>query len=283
MIELRNNIVCAKINRQGAELQEFQKLAGENVIWRKNDSHWNRFAPILFPIVGRLKNDMYIFNGNSYRMKQHGFARDCQFEIIDQANDHVSLRLQANSFTAEQYPFDFELWQCFELIGYKLKISSVVKNCSEKKLLYSIGGHPGFHLADDLSNYYLDFGKNIRVEQYLIEGNYYSGKTQPLHLSQTFCLANNLFEEDAIVVKPVPINHIRFCHKTLGEILTLSCDDWTAFGLWTKIGAPFFCIEPWWGWADDLISDGQLEKKNGILTLDSFGERTHSFTIQLPV
>ncbi|MEY3085868.1 MAG: hypothetical protein RL037_2067 [Bacteroidota bacterium] len=281
MIEIRNDNVLASIHSVGAELQELCLVGKENVIWRKNTKDWNRFAPLLFPIVGRLLNDRYSHHGIFYEMKQHGFARDCEFTVIHKERESVSLLLTSNEKTKIHYPFDFELIQRFELCNNTLKISSNIINLGETPMLYSIGGHPGFHVEGNLEDYYLDFGGQMLLDQHLISGNFYNGKVKPLELSREFYLSKELFEVDAIVFKQVPFNHISFCHKKIGKILTISCKDWTALGLWTKAEAPFFCIEPWWGWADDLSSNGNLKSKNGIIALAQHEQRTHEFSIEL--
>ena len=52
--------------------------------------------------------------------------------------------------------------------------------------------------------------------------------------------------------------------KKSPKLLMLPYDTWTAIGLWTKPGAPFFCIEPWWGWADALDASGMLKEKQSF-------------------
>ena len=281
MISIKNDIIEASINELGAELQSLKKINGENVIWKKNEFYWNRYAPLLFPIVGRLINDSYHHKGENYVMKQHGFARDCTFEVVSCAADKVTFRLSANEFTLKQYPFSFELLQCFELVDATLNISSKVKNTGEEILYYNLGGHPGFHIDGILGEYSLDFGGNFQTMQHLIEGNYYSNESKPIELTNSFQLQDSFFEKDALVIKDVPFDKVSLVHNKKGKLVSMQCKDWTAIGFWTKIGAPFFCIEPWWGWADHLNSSGILYEKKGILSLNSNEARTHQYSIIL--
>ena len=281
MIKLRTPELSIIIDRMGAELQEIQHIDRGHIIWKKDDTIWNRFAPILFPIVGRLVNDQYTLEGEVYTMRQHGFARDQVFEVLEHNETSVTLCLKANEDTRVQYPFEFELRVTYVLIGQLLKISHEVINKDSKDLLFSIGGHPGFHIEGNLNDYVLDFGGEFTVEQHLITGNYYNGETKDLSLNRTFNLSDSLFASDAIVIKSPPFQSIGFGKKDVPKLLTLHCKDWSAVGLWTKPGAPFFCIEPWWGWADAINSPGTLIEKEGIMSLAPGRHSIHEYSIEV--
>ena len=267
MYRLNNQHISITINPLGAELQELTHMEHGNLLWKKDDTLWNRYAPILFPIVGRLVNDQYTVEDEVYTMRQHGFARDKVFEVLEYNETSVTFCLKANEDTRAQYPFEFELRVTYVLIGGMLIISHEVINRDAKDLLFSIGGHPGFHIEGNLNDYVLDFGGEFTVQQHLITGNYYNGETKDLHLNRTFDLTESLFASDAIVIKAPPFQSIGFGKKNGPRLLTLHCDSWTAMGLWTKPSAPFFCIEPWWGWADAINSLGTLKEKDGVMSL----------------
>jgi galactose mutarotase-like enzyme len=279
VISLQNPHITASISEQGAELQSLNHAEHGNIIWRKNDRHWNRFAPILFPIVGRLLQDQYRYGNETYAMKQHGFARDEMFEVIEQTATKVVLKLADNERTRLQFPFAFELFVTYELLDHAINIHYGVRNTGNSPLHFSIGGHPGFHLDGNLSDYYLDFGGEYVLPQHLIEGNYYSGESRDIKLSRNFKLEDSLFQADAIVLKNPPFQSLGFGKQGIGNIFTFHCKDWTALGLWTKPGAPFFCIEPWWGWADAIHANGKLEEKEGIQALAPEGQSTFEYTI----
>ena len=281
MVTIENNLQKIGINPLGAELQELTHVEHGNLLWQKDDALWNRYAPILFPIVGRLVNDQYTYDGNIYAMRQHGFARDQVFDVLEHHETSVTLCFKANDHTRAQYPFDFELRVTYELIGRMLNISHEVINRDAKDLLFSIGGHPGFHIEGNLNDYVLDFGGEFTVQQHLITGNYYNGETKDLHLNRTFDLSDSLFASDAIVIKSPPFQSIGFGKKNGPKLLTLHCDSWTAMGLWTKPGAPFFCIEPWWGWADAINSPGTLKEKEGIMSLAPGRHSIHEYSIEV--
>jgi galactose mutarotase-like enzyme len=280
MFKLQSARVEIMINPLGAEIQQLKHATHGNVLWQKNDQIWNRFAPILFPIVGRLMNDQYTLNDQSYTMRQHGFARDQVFQVIEHSEDSITLRLTDNEQTLAQYPFRFELLVKYTLYQDKLEIEHRVTNLDVKELYYSLGGHPGFHIEGKLSAYDLDFGDDYTVQQHLITGNYYNGKTKEIQLSRKFELSDDLFASDAIVIKSPPFQSIGFGKINGPKLFSLHCDTWTAVGLWTKPGAPFFCIEPWWGWADALNSSGNMKEKEGIISLEPGTHSTHKYCIE---
>ena len=281
MYFLQNDSIILRVNALGAELQEVQHRQHGQLIWTKNDAIWNRYAPILFPIVGRLLNDQYTYNGKKYTMRQHGFARDFIFDLALQNDQTLIFSLVDNEATRKHYPFAFELQVIYTLLEQELTITHRVINRDNKPLLFSIGGHPGFHIEGNLNDYTLDFGGKFTVPQHLITGNFYNGKTKDLHLTKSFLLTDHLFESDAIVIKSPPFQSIGFGKKDVPKLLTLHCNDWSAVGLWTKPGAPFFCIEPWWGWADAINSAGSLEKKEGMISLAPGRCSKHEYSIQV--
>lgn len=281
MFRISNGLIEATVSPHGAELQELCVRGQENLIWRKDDQIWNRFCPILFPIVGRLLNDTYTYQGKAYAMRQHGFARDQTFHAVDQSPTSITLCLTDSEVTRGQYPFAFELHVTYTLTDHSLEIKHGVFNPGREELLFSLGGHPGFHLVGTLDEFWLDFGGEYNVKQHLITGNYYNGATRDLSLNGRFKLSDELFASDAIVVKSPPFQSIGFGKNDGTRLLTLHCEDWSAVGLWTKPGAPFFCIEPWWGWADALDSDGTLDCKEGIVRLAPLQQREFAYSLEL--
>lgn len=281
MIEVRNQKVIVKINPFGAELTELSKVQGKNVMWEKDDSYWNRFAPNLFPIVGRLKNDKFRYEGKHYSMSQHGFTRNRTFELINNSDFKAVFRLKSDEITKKEYPFDFIFDVEYQLIDSELLVKYRIENRGEVKLPYSVGGHPGFAIEGKLTDYYLDFGRAFSTKQWLLEGPYYSGKTVDLTIDNKLQLDYSLVEKDAIVMRKPPFNRVILGHKDRGGVVAVSYDQLDAIGFWSKTDAPFFCIEPWWGWADRIDATGDLLEKEGLHFLNPNEEKEHSYRIEL--
>jgi galactose mutarotase-like enzyme len=271
-VKLQNNQYTAEINLVGAELIFLGKKTEANILWFKQTEHWNRVAPNLFPIVGRLVNDSYTFNGKSYPLTQHGFARDRIFEAVEQTENSVRLRLISDSESMDIYPFSFVFDVCYLLSESGLTISYETQNTGKGTMYYSVGGHPAFQLEEPLENYYLEFDSDIQLEREELAGSYFSGETSYYGVSTHLNLSSELFENDAFVMKNPDFSSVSLKHSSGKTLVQMKCDSWTAIGFWTKKDAPFICIEPWWGWADDADASGKLEEKAGIRNLDS-GER----------
>ena len=280
MIRLSSNNIIAEISSKGAELKYLSKTNGENIMWSVDDAYWNRCAPILFPIVGKLKNDRYYWNDNSYTMKQHGFARDMEFQLIEQSANKVVFLLNTSESTIEKYPFHFELTVEYRMEENKLITTYTVKNTGKEALPFSIGGHPGFALNDNLENYFLQFPQDARAPRHLIKDGLYSGETTEVLFKKKHQLIKEDFSQDAIVVKQPLFNEVTLVHIDQ-PIVTMHCSDWTAVGFWTKENAPFFCMEPWWGWADHVDSTGKFNDKEGLTWLRPHDQRSFSYSIEV--
>jgi galactose mutarotase-like enzyme len=238
------------------------------VLWSKQTAHWNRVAPNLFPIVGRLVDDSYTFGGKTYPLSQHGFARDRDFEVATQTESEVRLRLVSTRKSMDIYPFSFVFEVVYALSASGISISYETQNTGTETMYYSVGGHPAFHLDEALENYYLEFDHAVQLEREELAGSYFSGKASYYGVSNHLNLSDELFENDAFVLKNPLLKSVRLKHLDGATLVEMLCDSWTAIGFWTKKGAPFFCIEPWWGWADHADTNGKLEEKAGIRSLN---------------
>lgn len=278
-IRIHANGLTANIQLKGAELTYLKGKNGENLMWQVDEIYWNRCAPILFPIVGKLKNDTYQWKKHTYHMKQHGFARDCQFKLIEQYENKVVLQLNASNETKQLFPFDFQLTITYECLATGLKITHNVQNTSNDELPISFGGHPGFHLADSLSNYKLVFPNAFTEKRWLIANGLYTGEFEEMTINKELELNDSLFAFDAIVFKKPPFQTVDLVHQKHGKLVTITCDNWDAVGFWTKKDAPFFCIEPWWGWADYSNQSDDYRKKEGLYWLKPNELKTFSYCI----
>lgn len=281
MVILDNSILKAKINLLGAELVELQVKGKENILWIPDFSFWNRTAPNLFPIVGRLVNDCFQYNHSSYEMKQHGFARDLPFFIVNQTHTMVELKLADSEETRKNYPFNFELKVIYELKENRIEISYKTFNKGEITMPYSVGGHPGFALNLPLKNYRLNFHTSFEADRWLIENSFYTGQKQSMKIDHYLNLENEYFFNDAIVFKQPKFTKVTLENFNDEKIVTVGSSNWDAIGFWTKQNAPFFCVEPWWGWADSSNSSGKIEEKEGLHWLEPQSEETVSYFIHI--
>ena len=280
--KLSNSILSIAINSKGAELISIQNnQTKREYIWEGNPEYWGKHAPILFPIVGTLKNNAYQLNGQNYTLPRHGFARDCEFKIISQEAHKIIFSLQENNASLAIYPFAFELQVSYTLIKNELVIGYLIRNNSQTTMPFSIGGHPAFALKNAFTDYSLRFEKEENLFRYPLENDLISDKTAIIQLQQNILPLNySLFEKDALVFKSMASNQIQLLEKNV-PILNFKYHDFPHFGLWTKVGAPFNCLEPWLGYADTVKANGNLMEKEGITLLEANSKKEISFSIEI--
>lgn len=279
---ISNEKYSATINSKGAELNSLvNKSTHREYIWEGNPEFWGKHSPVLFPIVGALKNDSYEYEGKKYSMSRHGFARDFEFEVLNNDAQSVTFELKANAATLQKFPFLFSLKIDYELIENKLVITYYINNNSNKEMPFSIGAHPAFALPNGFTNYALDFEKEEQLITHELESNLFSGATRTIELNETkLPLKYSLFEKDALVFKTLQSKRVTILENNT-PLLSVTFEDFQSLGIWTVQNAPFICIEPWIGYADNYDSNGDLFKKEGIQILEPNREFKAQFLIEL--
>ena len=279
-ITIQNQAIKAVIKTKGAELSSLQK-GGKNYIWEINSEFWNKTSPILFPIVGALKNGEYFYEGNAYKLSRHGFARDFEFEVIENSENTVVFSLKSNEETLKVYPFHFELQLSYILEGNKLVVKYEIINRSSEKMYYSIGAHPAFNIDGNFEDFSLIFDDEKDLETYKLEKDLFSGKTEILKLNgNVLPLQYELFEEDALVFKNFATKSLTLA-KNNESVMKVSFPDFPYLGIWTKKDAPFICIEPWLGIADNANASGKIEEKEGIQILENNSKKQIAWSVEL--
>lgn len=264
--QISYNTISIEVNSLGAELIQFSK-GDTKYIWNVDEAFWNKTSPILFPIVGRLKNDYYNLNGKNYNMARHGFARNYNFTLLHKTKNSISFQLNDNEETFSIYPFKFELILTYTIESYGLKIDYSVTNKSEDTMPFSIGAHPAIKIDSDFENYSILFEKDSLLNCHELENEQFSGQTKNINLDNNRLNLNyNLFEKDAIVLKKFDSKYLTI-YKHNNPLIKISFDNFPHLGIWTKTNAPFICIEPWYGYADNQNSTGELTTKEGMIHL----------------
>jgi galactose mutarotase-like enzyme len=263
IVTISNGILTATINTLGAELISLVKNT-KNYIWQVDELYWNKTSPVLFPIVGRLKNDSYTFNGKTYQLPRHGFARNMEFTFDKKSDSQVIFEINETEETKAIYPFCFKLLMAYTLMENELVIEYFVRNQSDEVLPFSIGAHPAFAISENFENYSLQFNAADTFETHHLENESFNGKTTLVDVkNKAIALNYALFEKDALVFKQLNSNEITLKNNDRA-ILKVNYDHFPYLGIWTKQNAPFLCIEPWCGLADSSNHNGDLEEKEGI-------------------
>ena len=280
IITLSNTKISASINTIGAELSRLEKN-NKNYIWTVDEAFWNKTSPILFPIVGRLKNDSYSINGKSYELPRHGFARNFDFKIENQTENSVIFSLESNAETLQQFPFEFELKMEYRLTENGLEITYLVSNKSNEVMPFSIGAHPAFVIDNAFDNYNLVFNQSEKMISHQLENEQFDGSVREIEAKNgKINLDYSLFEKDALVFKKLKSTNITL-QKNNEFVLKMSFEGFPYLGIWTKPNAPYLCIEPWCGLADNINHNGNIEEKEGIILLKSKEIFERKITIEL--
>jgi len=283
MIELKNDKLTVQIAPFGAELRSVSDdVTGIEYMWQANDEYWGRTSPILFPIVGKLKDDTYFIKNKPYKMSQHGFARDREFEVLEQETDRVKFMLEADDESLAQYPFHFQLMIEYKLEADKLGVRWFVKNLEkEKSMPFSIGAHPAFNLkmfdADVIEDFYLEFDKELHLASWQLTDGAFGTDFVDFGTSDSLRLGAHLFKNDALVfaninLETIALKNMRNKHKVVMDLTNFTFGKAErSLGIWTPYVegdvAPFVCLEPWFGHADTVEGPFELRDKPGIIVL----------------
>jgi galactose mutarotase-like enzyme len=274
--------VTATVLAHGAELCSL-KTDDLELIWQAGPE-WKRHAPLLFPIVGKLRGDQLRHRGKSYPMTQHGFARDSRFEWVERGRNSCRLVLVDNAGTRARYPFAFRLAVTYSLRGTDLDVTLEIENPGEEMLPASIGGHPAFNwpLRPGMAkeNYRLAFAQAEPAPIRRLKDGLLRATPEPSPIrGRDLVLSERLFDDDAIILDSVASTSVRYAADK-GPSLEMSWDGFRELGIWSKPGgAPFLCIEPWRGFASPAEFDGEFVDKPGLMHLKPGEARRLSYRV----
>lgn len=290
MYSLKNDLLHIKIKSKGAELCNITSVKNHTeFMWQANPKVWGSHAPNLFPIIGSMKADSYIYNDRTYTMPKHGFVRhNDKLTVSNQSKSSIAFKLVSNDELYEYYPFLFEFEITYTLSNNTLIIHHSVKNKDSKPLYFSLGGHPAFNcplLADEnYSDYFLEFEVEEHSSTYLLnmENGLVTNRTKPVFSNgNKIKLHPDLFNNDALIFKDLKSRKVDLTHNTKGKVLTVAFKDFPYLGIWAKPNAPYVCIEPWLGIADHENTDQKLETKEGIIKLEADSTFNAEYSIEI--
>ncbi len=286
MIKIKNDHLQVTISEKGAELQSLQ-LNGLEYLWQADPNYWGRHSPVLFPIIGELKDGKYIFNDKEYHLPRHGFARDHAFEATQISSSSAIFTLHSNADTLSVYPFQFLFQVKYEIKEQILYCSYIVQNVNDKDMYFSVGGHPAFRvpLNDQLKydDYILAFDKDNILKRFLLDNGLTKNDAEIIVLDdKKLRLKSSLFYNDAIVLKHISSDQIiKLYSDKDSHGLKFMFEGFPYFGIWAAKDAPFVCLEPWCGIADNIHHNYQLTNKEGINQLASGATWNRTWRVEL--
>lgn len=277
MIVLENKKIRASVHPMGAELHSlYNKEFNLEYVWNGDEKFWPRHSPVLFPIVGGLIDDTFLYQGKKYKLIKHGFARDMQFDVESVSDDKASFILKSSEETLKSYPFDFLLRLTYKLEENTLTLTYEVENPSDSKMYFSIGAHPAFNIpltaGTVYEDYYLEFEKSETADRSTLNGNLLKGSVPYLQNQSRIDLKPSLFYQDAIIFKDLKSTNISIKNNKNPHGLQYNFAGFPYMVIWAANDAPFVCIEPWCGVPDSETHNQNIEEKEGIIEL-SGGEK----------
>lgn len=271
MNRIENEQLLIEISDHGAELSRiFRKDTNQEVLWNADPAFWNRHAPVLFPFVGASHAGVYHYQGQEYPMKQHGFARDSEFELVRAGEKEVVHKLESNAKTRENYPFDFCLTITHTLEGNTVRVGWKVENRTDGEMYFTIGAHPAFNVEKDSylvveDHKELDF---IRInEPGTALPEVYTLKLPGGRLR----MPETMFDEGVYIFENGQVSSVGLASPDGKPIVTVHCPGFPYVGVWAKPGSSFVCLEPWYGRTDDTGYTGDLSGKTGVQKLEKGG------------
>lgn len=273
MIILQNQFLKATIAEKGAELQSLKRLDTDlEYMWGGDPAVWGKHSPVLFPIVGSLKEDTYFYNDKAYKLPRHGFARDNVFQAKQISETEAVFTLTQSESTLAVYPFEFKLSLRYTIIDSALTCTYEVYNPASSPLLFSVGGHPAFAVpvtkTAAYTDHYLDFNTTTALHRWKLIDGLISDHADALPTDEgRLNLSPGLFYEDAIVLKNIGTTTISLRNTKDAHGLNFNFEGFPFFGIWAAKDASFVCLEPWCGIADSVDHDQQLINKEGIISI----------------
>lgn len=285
---IKSDFLKARITKKGAEICSIQNKEGDEYMWNADPDIWSSYAPVLFPLIGALKNGKYAFEGKEYAIPKHGFIRNNKnLAVTNHSENSITFQYKYSEETLKIYPFKFEFNITFFVDGPILTISHKIVNIGDNAMYFSLGGHPAFKCPltgyENYDDYFLKFEEKENCNTYLLNDNgLLSGETRPLlNKSDTLFLEHSLFNKDALILKDLKSRKVSLNHKTKGPVLSVAFNDFEYLGIWAKPDGDFICIEPWLGVTDNENTDSYLKTKEGILTLNPNTDFQASYSITI--
>ncbi|MEJ0019874.1 MAG: aldose 1-epimerase family protein [Acetobacteraceae bacterium] len=281
---LSNGTLSAEVKADGAELCSLCDAAGTEFLWQAAPV-WPRHAPVLFPIVGRLKDDTLRHDGRTYRLTQHGFARDRRFAWLSRSATSCRLVLHEDAETRAMYPFAFRLEIAFSLDDDTLEQSFTVTNPGREVLPASLGAHPAFvwPLVDDLdkASHALEFEVPETGPIRRLTGGLLRPAPEPSPIDgYRLALAPALFADDAVILPEPASTSVRYCAPGAPAV-EVAWQGFRQLGIWSREGGDFVCIEPWYGMASPSDFDGEFRDKPGLMLIPPGERETLTLRIRL--
>lgn len=284
--QISNGLLSIRVNHRGAELASlYNHATGLEYLWDADPRYWGKHSPVLFPIVGTLKDGAFKYANTMYHLPRHGFARDLFFVLEVKESSKLVFLLKNTRESLTTFPFPFEFRVTYELDEFALHVNYHVSNPAAEKMYFSVGAHPAFRVplipGTEFSDYFLKFEKKENSNHWPVTKDGYIEKiSKPFFVDDLIMpLRHELFYNDALVFKDLKSSTIAIRSNKHAHGVEFSFPDFPFFGIWSARDADFVCLEPWCGIADSVGHDQQLQAKEGIVELPAGNDWRRTWTV----
>ena len=288
--EIHNEYLSVKIEDAGAQLASVKDKTGTEYLWQGDPDIWPRRAPLLFPIIARLKDNRYLLDGEAWTISTHGFCRSAPFTVAEQAEDSISFRYLDTEETRKVYPFAFSLTVAYYLEGRTLKKTHTVENPGNKPMPYELGGHDGWRAPIDggerMEDYAIRFPGVEEIQPYGMDAdNMITPKTEIYRLNNGRMPLNpSVYGLDTIILDALPQRRAILEDGGGKPRLSVEFNDFPYLGVWTAakdFDTNYVCIEPWTTLPDAVFVGRELTEKAGIRILQPGQRETLSYSVTI--
>ena len=289
-IVLKHGGLTARVDTLGGELVSLRDAEGTEYIWGGDPVYWSGRNPILFPIVGGLKDGTVRIGGQSYQMDRHGFARRMEFAVAEQGDDYAELELRETAETLTRYPFPFSLRVRHQLTGDGFFTQFQVTNPGEAPMPFCIGGHTAFCCplseGEKFEDYRLVFEKAEDTRSILPGpgGCLCHDKPGPALSGTDIRLDHQIFDRvDTLIYDGLGSKTVSLRHDATGRGVRVDFSEFPMVAFWTMPGvrAPYICIEPWQGCAAVDNESGDFTDKPHCVILGPGESKSLRYTVSL--
>ena len=261
-ITLKSGEVSAKITSTGAELKSL-KVGNRELMWSADPAFWGKTSPLLFPMIGTLKDGKTLINGSEYKITKHGFARDLELTPEDFSSTSAMFSLTQSDYTKAMFPFDFRFTVRYTLKADGLTVTYRVHNTSNSDMPFCIGAHPAF--ACQIGDHLL-FEKNETLDTVAIDTECLrtSQMIPVLRENNVITITKNIFDNDALIFNGMKSSYITLGSDSHNRKIKFDFGDCPYLGIWAKPGASYVCLEPWWGVNDSHEKKDDFSQKDAI-------------------
>lgn len=286
---LRNDVLTVEVEDTGAQLSSIRDTNGTEYLWQGDPAIWPRRAPLLFPIIARLKDGQYTLDGQTFHISNHGFCRDAPFTAQQDGDDRISFRLTDSAETREAYPFSFVLTVTYTLSGNRLTKSHRIENHSKVPMYYELGGHDGYRAplsdGEKMDDYAIRIPNVNAIQPYGMDADNMitpKGRAFPLEKGR-IPLKPSTFALDTIILDELSQSKAALVDGQNRTRVAVSFEGFPYLGIWTAnkpFDTNYVCIEPWTSLPDATFVGRALTDKKGIRTLSPDAQEELSYSVE---